>query len=807
MTKLLIVESPAKCKKIQGYLGAGWRVQATMGHIRALKEDLEAIGFKKGQRVQAWAPAYEAIATKRDAISSLKKAATSPGTEVYLGADDDREGEAIAWHTCIALGLDPATTKRVVFHEITEAALKAAVASPTRIDMNKFEAQQARTMLDMLIGFTLSPCLWRGVGYKPGLSAGRCQTPALRIIYERDREIEGHTATLSWRIQALSALPTPLQWKCPAVFESEETATAALKAILDSKVKVLTITDRQERVSTSQAPHPLITSSLQQEAANRLGMNPKVTMRLAQTLYEAGHITYMRTDNAVLSQEAVEAASALVTAKWGESYLGSASADDKPVKKIVKKKVAKATEVKETMTQAQAAHEVSAKADTSTCILTSQNAHEAIRPTHFENTELADMGPQEQRLYTLIWKRAVQSVMATESRDCVKLTAAIPSITIETTWDQTRFAGWRILEQNAETEKEEKALYEVRKPLVQGATVPWSTITASEVRTAPPPRYTEASLIRDLETKGIGRPSTYATLVETVLDRGYIEKTTIAAQPIVVKGLELKAGEKALKATTKTEKTGGEKDKLHTTPLGRTVIEWLLTKFDDILEYGFTAHMETLLDEVAKGTRAWPSVLEDTWSRYAERYEEVLAAPSESSGSRSNSSDFGDGYKMVVSKKGPLFVYEQEGQKTRFATVPATLSLQTATRADAEAAFTAVAADQIGDLEGSPVTRKKGPYGYYAAWKEHKVNCKETETLEEISPRLLAKTAVDSVNHTVGPYTIRRGPYGLYMFKVVAGSKKKPTFVSLPESTEWSTLTPESAEQIYTQFSKAKKTK
>ena len=790
MSKLLIVESPAKCKKIQGYLGAGWRVQATMGHIRALKEELEAIGFKKGQRVHAWAPKYEAIAAKRDAIASLKKAAAlSSTTEVYLGADDDREGEAIAWHTCVALGLDPATTKRVVFHEITETALKAAVASPTRIDMNKFEAQQARTMLDMLIGFTLSPCLWRGVGYKPGLSAGRCQTPALRIIYDRDCEIEAHTSTLTWRIQCGSS--GELTWKCPTVFESEDTATAALKAILDSKVKVLTITDRQERVSTSQAPRPLITSSLQQEASSRLSMNPKTTMRLAQTLYEAGHITYMRTDNAVLSQEALEAASAVVSAKWGEAYLDSLSAGEKPgiiKKKVIKKKVAAP-------------------------ILTSQPqaAHEAIRPTHFEATEVTDVGPQEQRLYSLIWKRAVQSVMAAESRDVVKLTSVIPPVTLETTWDQTRFAGWRILEQNAETEKEEQALFEVRKPLVIGGTVPWMTITANEVRTAPPSRYTEASLIRDLESRGIGRPSTYATLVETVLDRGYIEKATIAAQPVAVKGLELKAGAKTIKATTKTEKVGGEKDKLRTTPLGRTVIEWLLKTFDDILDYGFTAEMEASLDRVAKGEKTWSSVLTDTWSRYAERYEAAIEAPSSSSsvGARANQRDFGDGYKMVVSKKGPLFVYEQEGVKTRFATVPATLSLQTATRADAEKAFTAAAsaAESIGDLEGSPVTRKKGPYGYYVAWKEHKVNCKETETLEEIAPRLLAKTAANTVNHVVGPYTIRLGPYGLYMFKAVSGARAKPTFVSLPEGTEWATLTPESAEQIYKQFSKAKKAK
>ena len=574
------------------------------------------------------------------------------------------------------------------------------------------------------------------------------------------------------------------------VFESEEAATVALKAILDSKVKVLTITDRQERVSTSQAPRPLITSSLQQEASSRLSMNPKTTMRLAQTLYEAGHITYMRTDNAILSQEAVVAASELVTAKWGEEYLAGALASssdektEKPKKKVIKKK---------TTPEVQA-----------------QAAHEAIRPTHFETTDVSDMDASAQRLYTLIWKRAVQSVMAPETRDVVKLTASVSSLALETTWDQTRFAGWRILDQNAETEKEEQALYEARKPLVVGGTVVWSVFTANEVRCSPPARYTEASLIRDLETKGIGRPSTYATLVETVLARGYIEKATIAAQPVPVKGLELKAGAKALKATTKTEKCGGEKDKLRTTPLGRTVIEWLLKTFGDILEYGFTAEMETLLDKVAKGERTWTSVLEDTWSRYAERYEKVLetpAADASSGGSRANQRDFGDGYKMVVSKKGPLFVYEQEGQKTRFATVPSALSLQSATRADAEAAFTAVAAaEQIGELEGAPVTRKKGPYGYYVAWKEHKVNCKETETLEEIAPRLLAKTAETTVNHHVGPYTIRRGPYGLYMFKASVGSKK-PTFVSLPEATAWATLTPESAEQIYKQFSKAKKAK
>ena len=406
MSKLLIVESPAKCKKIQGFLGAGWRVQATMGHIRALKEEIEAIGFKKGQLEQTWSPHYESIAAKRDAIASLKKAAKG-ATEVYLGADDDREGEAIAWHTCQILGLDPATTKRVVFHEITEQALLQAVGSPGRIDMNKFNAQQARTMLDMLIGFTLSPCLWRGVGYKAGLSAGRCQTPALRIIYDRDLAIEAHTVQTSWRIQVKTE--HDLLWTAAGAV-TEAGALTTLKELAGQKPKTLTIMNRVERIATSQPPAPFITSSLQQEASNRLSMNPKITMKVAQTLYEAGHITYMRTDNAALSEEAKVAASEIVTARWGKEYLGLV--DKKVVKK---KKVAGA-----------AAHEVSGAPDTSTRILTSQvapAAHEAIRPTHFELTEITDLTNQEQRLYKLIWNRAIQSVMAPEQRDLVKLMA------------------------------------------------------------------------------------------------------------------------------------------------------------------------------------------------------------------------------------------------------------------------------------------------------------------------------------------------------------------------------------------------
>jgi len=819
MTKLLIVESPAKCKKIQGYLGAGWRVQATMGHIRALKEDLAAIGFNATAGIhQTWSATYESIATKRDAISSLKKAAA--GAEVYLGADDDREGEAIAWHTCQILGLDPATTPRVTFHEITEQALKQAVATPGRIDMNKFNAQQARTMLDMLIGFTLSPCLWRSVGYKPGLSAGRCQTPALRIIYDRDLAIEAHQTTLSWRIRMNSQ--HDLHWSS-GVSHTEAEAQAILKTLASQSPQTLTVTDRQERVSTSQPPKPFITSSLQQEASSRLGMNPKITMKVAQTLYEGGHITYMRTDNAILSEEAKAAAAAIVTERWDSSYLAPLAVEEKKVvKKVVKKKV-------ESAAAPQAAHEGSGKPDPTARVLTSQNAHETsakaavtcapapagahegIRPTHFEITD-PDVGSQELRLYKLIWTRSIQSVMAPEQRDVVKLTGhpanKLELLNLETTWDQTRFAGWRILdaERKAEEEAAAAAIYEARKTLAKGQHIPWLVATGTEVRTNPPPRYTEASLIRDLESKGIGRPSTYATLVETVLDRAYVEKATIKAEPVQVRSLDLKAGAKEPKAITKAEKGTTEKDKLRTTALGRTVIEWLLSKFGDMLEYDFTAGMEARLDEIAKGTRLWPSVLQETWTAYADRYSEVMSAPKavSSESASANKKDWGDGYKMVVSKKGPLFVLEAEGQKTRFANVPAGLSIQTATRQDAEAAFAQVGGDALGELDGAPVTIKKGPYGYYATWKDQRLTCKADETLEELTPKLQAKVSADTVDHTVGAYKIKKGPYGLYMFRT--GTKGKPTFVSIPDATPWATLTPESAEQIYKHCAAAKKT-
>jgi DNA topoisomerase-1 len=562
--------------------------------------------------------------------------------------------------------------------------------------------------------------------------------------------------------------------------------------------------NRQERVATSSASAPFITSTLQQEASSRLGLNPKATMRAAQTLYESGHITYMRTDNAVLSEEAKESVAELVKARWGAEYLAT---EEAPKKKVVRRKKAAAADGSGTV-----AAPVAPEA---------QAAHEGIRPTHLENTELAEQGPTEQKLYELIWRRTVQSQMAPERRDVVKLTAsftvAADAATLTTEWERQAFPGWKVLdaEKKAEEHAADAAAYEARSTLTVGQTLPWTTATASENRTSAPSRYTEASLIRELESRGIGRPSTYASLVETVLDRAYVEKANIPPTPVTLRSLTLTAGRPTPTAASRTERAGAERDKLRVTALGRTVIEWLLGQFDDMVAYDMTASMEAQLDEVAKGTRAWQTLLTETWDRYKDRYDAIMTTPAApatggaSTASSSRVANFGDGYKMVISKKGPLFVLEQPDKTpaVRFASVPAHLSIATATRADAEAAFSSATSatatgESLGDLDGEAVLRRTGRYGPYVTWRAHSLNCKPTDTLADLSERLLAKAdpaaAAAAVDHLVGAYRIRRGPYGLYMFKVSApGAAKKPVFVGIPELTPWHTLTPESAEEVY----------
>jgi len=780
--KLVIVESPAKCAKIQGFLGPGYKVQATMGHIRALKPALASLSIDAG-----WEPTYEELGTKRDAIAKLRAAAK--GAEVILASDDDREGEAIAFHVCAILKLNPETTPRIVFHEITKPAILAAVAAPRRLDLHKVNAQQARAMLDMLVGFTISKVLWNRVA--PKLSAGRCQTPALRLVAERDAEVENHRAAAYWRLSgiwphpaattaATAATTQPLTAVAATDLATQPEATAALRAVhAIPKTNVLAV---KESVSTSQPPKPLITSTLQQEASATHGLGPKVTMQAAQKLYEAGHITYMRTDNPLLSEEAATSIRAWVTANHGTEYVG-----------IVGQHTIQATGPSTVEHVAAAAKKTKKPAKTEEKP-EAQAAHEAIRPTHPEIPEPPITDATQLTVYRLIWRRATQSQMSPATTDVRKATLQIDKDTRLWNAEQTKtqFPGWRVLERkNAEQEAADTKAYADWAPILKpGSTIAWNALKADEHFTKPKGRYTEASLIADLEKKGIGRPSTFATLVSTILERDYVEKTNVEGKSQDSVHLQIAPAQWPPKETKETHKVGADKNKLKSTALGKSVSDFLAREYADLFAYDFTAAMERGLDSIASDEKPWKSLLQETWDTYKERYTEQTTGPSTGAGSV-RERILADGLKVILSRKGPLFVRDPptgspKSVKATFASVPSTTTFETATAVEAAAAFSRVAEERAGELIGhlgdDEIRKKKGPYGYYAECKGSRVPLKGEETVEQVQEKLTAKisfatTGEGAFHRVVGEFTIKRGPYGLYFYK---HGLKKANFVKFP---------------------------
>lgn len=792
MVKLVIVESPAKCGKIQGFLGDGYKVVATMGHIRALEESLDSVGIERG-----WEPTYVELSAKKDAIARLRAAAKGV-EEVLLAADDDREGESIAWHTCFILRLNPATTRRIVFHEITRPALQAAVAAPRLLDMHKVNAQQARSMLDLLVGFTCSRTLWSHVA--PKLSAGRCQTPALRLVIERDAEVDGHAATATWTVHGLACTtsdraatappPLPIEAEPRTPLATEDDARALLEAMHDHTA--LTITHAVQSVSTNAPPRPLITSTLQQEASSLHGLPPKVTMQAAQKLYEAGHITYMRTDNAVLSEEAQTAMRACIVARWGEAYCASAAA----------------TPARRRTTAAAGVPAAGAP----------QAAHEAIRPTHPEQEDVGVTDSAQKTVYALIWRRAMQSQMAPARTDVFSVKCTSPHAPPGTLWTahlaKLQFAGWKVLERMGDVAADAATWATWMPHLTVGATLHWTHLQADQVFSRPRGRYTEASLIADLEKRGIGRPSTFASLVGTLLDRGYVEKTNAEGRQQTTKHLQIAPAQWPPAETTQRHTVGADKNKLRATPLGNSVANFLCKEFADLFAYEFTARMEQRLDEIAQGAYAWKTLLQETWDTYKERYAAAIAGGAKASAAArtrilATGSD-GQILKVIQSSKGPLFVRETPvaaaaapaggagrrapkapKPKAEFAPLPSSVAFESATAADAERALAAAASAAAGELlgvhGGKEIRKKKGPYGFYADMEGIRVPLRKLdEPLAALVERLEAKAAAASAEgagyeRKIGDYTIKRGPYGLYMFK---HTLKRQTFVKFPEALD-----------------------
>lgn len=671
---LVIVESPAKAKTIEKFLGKDYKVLSSYGHIRDLKKKEFSIN------TDTFEPDYEIPAEKKKLVSELKQEAKKAET-VWLASDEDREGEAISWHLYEVLGLNPEHTKRIVFHEITKNAILNAIKHPRGIDINLVNAQQARRVLDRIVGFKLSPVLWRKV--KPALSAGRVQSVAVRLIVEREREIQAFKSEASYRVTALFAVPdaggktTEVRAELNTRFKTEAEARAFLEKCRDAQFAVQDIVTRP--VKKSPAP-PFTTSTLQQEAARKLGFTVAQTMMVAQRLYESGFITYMRTDSVNLSTLAIGTSKEAIIGMMGERYVHT----------------------RQFATKSKGA----------------QEAHEAIRPTYMDHQSIEGTA-QEKRLYDLIWKRTIASQMADAELEKTTATISITGMseTFVATGEVVTFDGFLRVYKESLDDDSEPADDESRllPPLKKGQPLENRRITAQERFTQHPPRYTEASLVRKLEELGIGRPSTYAPTISTIQQREYVEKGDKEGVERPYKTLTLD-DKGNITAQTRTEMTGSEKGKLLPTDIGTVVNDFLLQYFPEIMDYNFTANVEKEFDEVAEGEKEWTSLIRQFYNDFEPMVEQTLAVKSEHKvGERLLGTDpvSGKAVSVKIGRFGPVVQIgtADDKEKPRFAQMKKGQSIETITLDEALELFKLPRT--LGDYEDKPVTIGTGRFGPY----------------------------------------------------------------------------------------------
>lgn len=682
---LVIVESPAKAKTIEGFLGKDYTVKSSFGHVRDLVKKGYGIDVEKN-----FTPTYEVQPDKERVIAELKKLSKSADT-VWLASDEDREGEAISWHLFETLGLEKKKTKRIVFHEITKSAIQNAIANPREIDINLVNAQQARRILDRLVGFELSPILWRKI--RPSLSAGRVQSVAVRLIVEREREIQSFKSTSAFKVSALFIVggKAVLKAELENRFKTEPEASAFLEKCKGAIYSINSIETKPAKRSPSA---PFTTSTLQQEASRKLGFSVSQTMVVAQRLYEAGKITYMRTDSVNLSETAMSQAKEAITKDYGVKY-------HNPRQFKTKSKGA-------------------------------QEAHEAIRPTYISNQSI-DGERNEQRLYELIWKRTIASQMAD-----AELEKTTVKIGISTTPEQfvaqgevLKFDGFLkvYMESKDDDETEDEENSSILPPMSQGDTLQLKEITATERFTHHPARYTEASLVKKLEELGIGRPSTYAPTISTVQKRNYVEKTDREGNPRNFTLLTFE-GTKITKEI-KTENTGAEKSKLFPTDIGMVVNDFLIQYFPDILDFNFTARVEEEFDEIAEGKMKWTDMLEEFYTPFHKTVEKTTENSERASGERALGKDPKSGKPVIVriGRFGPLAqigeTNEETGEKATFASLRKEQSIETITLADALDLFKLPM--NLGAYKEKEVIIGVGRFGPYVKWGEQYISIPRSE--------------------------------------------------------------------------------
>ena len=731
---LLIVESPAKAKTIERILGEDFEVKSCYGHIRDLERADMGIDLNNKYK-----PRYIVPEDKEKVVKELKSIAKKSG-EVWLATDEDREGEAISWHLCEVLGLDPKTTKRIVFHEITKPAIQTAVQNPRTVDMNLVNAQQARRILDRIVGFELSPVLWRKMSMKNNLSAGRVQSVAVRIIAEREREINAFIPQSTFRIEA-SFSAKDISGKNVVFsaegkkYSDEKSAEVFLQSCLHADY---TVSDIQIKPGKKSPAAPFTTSTLQQEASRKLGYGVSRTMLLAQKLYESGKITYMRTDSVSLSDTAMDSLKNEINSKYGKKYYQ---------KRAFKNKNENA-----------------------------QEAHEAIRPTYMENDTVDDSDLR--RLYELIWKRTMASQMA--DAELEKTTAIIQISTnkeeLRASGEVLKFDGFlKVYREDRDDDddiSDDENQEGMLPPLSVNQKLPFLEMLATERFSRPLPRYTEASLVKKLEELGIGRPSTYAPTISTILKRGYVEKRD--KEGVLRNFRVLKLKENKINKISEQETTGAEKSKLFPTDLGLVVTDFLKLYFDDIMDYNFTARIEAEFDEVASGKIEWNNMIDDFYIPFKKDVENTIETAERISGERELGVDPVSGKKLIVrmGRYGPMAQIGEQNdeEKPRFAKLKNTQSIETINLEDALELFKLPR--NLGSFEGADVTVSIGRFGPYIAHDKKFYSLgKEfdpyTIGFDEATPIVVEKRAAKE-QRTIKVFEkekiqLLRGPYGPYI--------------------------------------------
>ncbi len=745
---LVIVESPAKCKKIESYLGPGYKCIASFGHIREVANGLKSIDVKNNYDV-----IFKTIPSKGKYIKSLREA-IKKSTEVILATDDDREGEAIAWHICKTFKLSVSSTKRIIFHEITKPAIQSAIANPTRINMDTVNAQLARQVLDLLVGFTISPILWKHISRntKGSLSAGRCQTPALRLVYEQQKlinESPGRKVYDTTGIFTKKNISFTLNYN----HDDEDKMAEFLEesANFEHKYSV-----SKPRVTTKNPPIPFTTSALQQKASNEFNFSPKQTMRLAQTLYENGHITYMRTDSKKYSKEFVNTAKKYIKKEYGEDYVSN------NLTKLVNNEGGEKKKKKKKDNNA-------------------QEAHEAIRPTKININTLTVAGKitaREVKLYNLIWRNTVESCMSAAKYYSITAKITAPENHLyKYSSEQVIFPGWKIVEGYEQDNKEYTYLLSVKTDKILNYKQIYSKVTLKDLKK----NYTEAKLVQMLEKKGIGRPSTFSSLISKIQDRGYVKKQNVEGKKVSCVDFKL-VGEELDEIET-TRVFGNEKNKLIIQPVGIMVYEFLGKHFDNLFNYDYTKNMEDDLDKISKGEKIWHHLCDECNIQ-------IKSSATEIKESR-ETYKIDEHHIYMIGRYGPVIKYEKDG-KTSFKNVKKNLDMEKLKNGGytlkevIDTAKKTGGKKCLGEFNGNEVYIMTGKFGNY-------INCNGKNssishikkdmndiTLKDVLDVLNGKKTQNSnvLKVITDEISVRKGKYGPYVF-YKTNKMKKPKFISM----------------------------